>query len=87
MLRPALNIWRQAAWQWWWWWLQMPCKLTLWPVELFLPTLTNKTQQKLDTENAQAAKGGKCGRRPQSRRVKGRKQKKFWALGGAVVNM
>ena len=55
----------------------MPCKLTLWPVELFLPTLTNKTQQKLDTENAQAAKGGKCGRRPQSRRVKGRKQKKF----------
>ena len=56
------NIWRQAAaWQWWWWWwLQMPCKLTLWPVELFLKLSTNKTQQKLDTENAQAAKGGKA---------------------------
>ena len=48
-------------WRWWWWSLQMPCKFTLWPAELFLQLLTNKTQQKLGHRecSAAAAKGGK----------------------------
>ena len=62
----------------------MPCKLTLWPVELFLPTLTNKTQQKLDTENAQAAKGGKCGQFPFPTKADEQKADIWTFLGGAA---